>query len=644
MGITRRDLINGTAVGLGVAATWSPAKLFADVTSAGAPPFPPTLTGMRGTSDTARDVGHAMVLEGKAFSMPGTQTDETYDLVVVGGGVSGLAAALFFQEQAGPDTRILILENHDDFGGHAQRNEFEVDGRKLISYAGVQNLVSPNALYSQGAPAHLLKRLGIDPAELERQFDRDFFKRHGLTAGIFFDRKNFGERSGLRRNPFYNISVSFRNTVLLARDDKAAAAKAIDAFPVSGAAKANLKAIVGNETNFYESLSFEEWMYAMATVSYRDYVKKHFGLEEEAWLALRGNGTLRWSSGIDWDRENALIATSFYMPGLGIDIYEAEKDHPEYYAGQSEPYIHHFPDGGASVARNIVRLLVPPVTGAKNWQELVTASIDYAQLDRADHAVRLRLGATAVRVENSGDGKLVDIAYVDNRSGETHRVRGKHAIMACWNGILPWICPQLPDDQRESLRYARKAPLTYVQIALRNWESIAASGYGTVHHTGGFFSDSTLDFPISVGGYRHPSDPKEPIVLTGFHSMRLDLDPKVSNRDHHVAARHWLMNMSFDEFERGTLEYLDEIYGPWGLDASRDVAAITVNRWPHGPAYYYNPLYDDPSFHFFNGPHITGRQQLGRISIANSDSEANPFLTGAIDAAARAVNEQLGSE
>ena len=643
MAIQRRDFVNGLAASVALSTLASPGRAAAKALlpqAASSAPYPPALTGLRGTSDDARNVGHALSWRREDFAMPAEQVDETYDLVVVGAGISGLAAALFFRQQAGPDAKILILDNHDDFGGHSKRNEFEVDGRKLISYGGVQNLLSPNAMYT-GPSATFLKLLGIDPDAVDKAFDRGFYAKHGLTAGIYFDAGNFGDRAGLRRNPFYNLSVSFRNTVLLARDDKAAAAAAIDSFPIADQAKRDLKAIVANEVNHYASLSNDEWLATLSAMSYRDYLRQHYPLHDDAWLALRGQ-TIRWVYDMDWDRQTALLAMVFYMPGFGIDLHKLEREQPAYFGGQSEPYTHHFPDGGATLTRNAVRLLIPSVTPAGSWEELVTAPFDYGQLDRPEHNARVRLNQTAVQVRNTGDGRFVDVAYVDNRTGQASRVRAKHTIMACWNGILPYICPEMPEAQKQALGYAQKVPATYVQIALRNWRAIAASGYGTVHHTDGFFSDTTLDFPISLGGYRYSAAPDQPIVLTGFHANNKVDDPSFSNREMYVTSRHKLMHMKFREFERGALEHLDEVYGPSGFDAKRDVAAITVNRWPHGYAYDYNPLFDDPSYSMFDGPHIAGRQRIGRISIANSDAEANPLITGAVDAAARAVGEQVG--
>src|ERR1700754_363580 len=159
MAITRRDFLNGTA--LAIAAGLTPAAQLA------AQPgyYPPALTGLRGQHVGSFEIAHALAREGRKFPVDGMPIDESYDLVVVGGGISGLAAAWFYR-RARPSARILILDNHDDFGGHAKRNEFTLDGRHVIGYGGSQSLQSPKALYSPVAKG-LLRELGVDIARFE---------------------------------------------------------------------------------------------------------------------------------------------------------------------------------------------------------------------------------------------------------------------------------------------------------------------------------------------------------------------------------------------------------------------------------------------------------------------------------------------
>ncbi len=182
--ITRRDFLNGVA--LTVASGLTPAAQLAAQTRR----YPPALTGLRGQHVGSFEVAHALAREGRKFPVEGLPVDESYDLVVVGGGISGLAAA-FFYRRANPSARILILDNHDDFGGHAKRNEFTLEGRRIIGYGGSQSLQSPNTLFSAVAKG-LIGDLGVDIKRFETAFDRKFYPSLGLSRGVFFNREAFG--------------------------------------------------------------------------------------------------------------------------------------------------------------------------------------------------------------------------------------------------------------------------------------------------------------------------------------------------------------------------------------------------------------------------------------------------------------------
>src|SRR6266404_900664 len=183
--ISRRDFLNGVA--LTVAAGLTPAAQIAAEPAR----YPPALTGLRGQHPGSYEVAHAQAWQGKLFALEGLPVEERYDLIVVGGGISGLAAAFFYRRAAGPSARILILDNHDDFGGHAKRNEFTRDGRLVIGYGGSESIDSPQTQYSEVAKA-LLRELGVDIARFETAFDRTFYSSLGLARGIFFAREAFG--------------------------------------------------------------------------------------------------------------------------------------------------------------------------------------------------------------------------------------------------------------------------------------------------------------------------------------------------------------------------------------------------------------------------------------------------------------------
>jgi spermidine dehydrogenase len=221
--ITRRDFLIGSA--LVIASGLTPAaQLTADPVS-----YPPALTGMRGQHPGSFDVAHAFAREGRRFGVDGAAVEESYDLVVVGGGISGLAAAWFYRRAVGPNARILVLDNHDDFGGHAKRNEFTVGSRLIIGYGGSQSIQSPKTLWSDVARG-LLVELGIDLTRFETAFERDFYPSLGLSRGVFFDRETFGR------------DAIVPGDVLLSRvrDGRRQLESFVAAMPVSNSSKAQL--------------------------------------------------------------------------------------------------------------------------------------------------------------------------------------------------------------------------------------------------------------------------------------------------------------------------------------------------------------------------------------------------------------------
>jgi spermidine dehydrogenase len=194
-GIARRDFLNGVAVAVG-ASLVVPDSILGEMLHTADAPFPPeqqsgyyppAKTGMRGSHDGSWETGQAL-RDGKEWDHA-AKDKEAYDLIIVGGGISGLAAAYFYRQQAGDQARVLILDNHDDFGGHTKRNEFTSGGKKLIGYGGTQSIAGPN-LYSSQAK-QLFKELGIEVKRFETYNDRKFYSRHGLGQAVFFDKETF---------------------------------------------------------------------------------------------------------------------------------------------------------------------------------------------------------------------------------------------------------------------------------------------------------------------------------------------------------------------------------------------------------------------------------------------------------------------
>ena len=493
---------------------------------------------------------------------------------------------------------------------------------------GSQSLEAPGA-YSDVAKG-LLTRIGVDTDALRAGYDTGFFRRHDLQPAIYFDREHYGVDRLVRTDlidPSLFLPTAPTDTSL---------EQAVAQMPISDAARAELLRITSSADDALPDRSiFTEPGY-LSSISYEHFLTQHLGVtEREVVELLRAVPSGYFGHGID--AVPAVEALGFGLPGLGstsLGTFERAIRHAIDWA--TEPYHYHFPDGNASVARLLVRKLIPEVADGSTALDSITARFDYGALDRAGAGVRLRLGSTVVRAQHDGDpgtAERVFVTYV--RDGKTERVRAKRVVLACYNMIVPYLCPELPQAQREALASLVKVPYVYTTVLLREWRALEKLHLAIAHSPGSFHTLTMVDFPVSLGDYAFSGDPDEPIVL---HMSRAMTRPVGKPREQSRAGRFELLGLSFETLEREIRMHLGGMLGEGGFDPATDVEAIAVNRWPHGYAFAPNPLFD-PEYAEGERPYEIGRQRFGRIAIANSDAGGRAYLDCAIDEAWRAVSE-----
>jgi spermidine dehydrogenase len=240
-------------------------------------------------------------------------------------------------------------------------------------------------------------------------------------------------------------------------------------------------------------------------------------------------------------------------------------------------------------------------------------------------------------VKHQGDpasAKTVEVAYA--LGGKAYTVNAAHCILACWHVVIPYICEELPDKQKEALASAAKVPLLYTNVAIRSWTAFQKLAASSIYAPGGYHPFVNLDLAVSIGGYECPRQPEDPILV---HMVKTPCKPGRPAREQHRLGRIELFSTTFETMERKIREQMARMLGPGGFDPARDITAITVNRWPHGYAYQYSSLWDPFWLEGGELPCEVARKPYGRVAIANADAAAYAYTDAAIDEAWRAVGE-----
>ncbi|MCG7657367.1 NAD(P)-binding protein [Wielerella bovis] len=573
--------------------------------------YPPARTGLRGDHDGSQSRAHSIALGGKNYTLP-TETREHYDLVVVGAGISGLVAAYYYQK-AKPQAKILIVDNHEDFGGHAVRNEFTVNGRTLITYGGSENIDSPKHGFSLVA-SQFLRDIGIDYTKFERYFDTKLYtEKWHLQRGIYFNQATFGQTAFVKGK----LEVGSQD-----------AAAIIAQFPLSNSEKQLLTQIYSHKApNYLKNKSRRQRSEYVENTSYYDFLKDTVHLSEGSLKFLQNISSDYWGHDI-----RAISVQEAFENGYpavqNLDLSKEDED--------KEPYIYHFPDGNASVARLLVRKLIPSVAAGNTMEDVVTAKFDYAKLDLPENNVRIRLNTTALLLENQADGSIATVC-AGKDSDDLYRIQAAQCIYAGHATLAARIVHGMPEKQKSAMLSNVKIPMVYAKVALKNARAFQKLGAYHIYAPDQTYCEMMLDYSVNIGDYRAPQTPDEPIVLHMI-GIATALEGKTA-REKYKNGRRALASKNLDVLKAEVMTQLRPIFALVNENIDDVMADITLNRWAHGYSYEQVGLFDSDESVAENTS--TMRRRVGNIFMANSDVAWMPYLQNAVDEGHRAAMEAV---
>jgi spermidine dehydrogenase len=620
--ITRRDFLGSTLLASGalLLGSFTPEELLAQTQN-------DEFTGYGGVGEYSNSNGNTLpvlqaghkIRDGAYNPFPKNivETSETYDCVIVGGGISGIAAALFFQRQAGPRANCLVLENHPIFGGEAKQNEFLVDGKRLIAHQGsaIYQLQEPHSFLAQ-----FYDSIGLKSPKLTYQ------KWAGTQPEMPLSRTPY-DAVGMDHGQYaFWFGAKFGHTPGLWVMDPVR--KKLDGAPISASARV-------------------EWLRFLTGASVDDKKFEHPKVEGDAISRYLDSITLEQHYMERFGLSQETVRT-FLSPvegggaGLGPDAlsgysdYAFEMLHP--IPDETGDMDQMFPGGNTTIARLMVKSLIPnSIDGPDNIESVSRNNVNFAALDSPGAPARIRLGSTAISVRHDGDpAKFSSVSIVYEKGGKLYRVRGRSAVMAGGSWTSKHIVKDLPE--KYSLAYAEfyRSPCMMANVAVRNWRFLYNMGLTGCRWFDGAVGNYMEVRKLALTGVIDPTiSPDSPIVL----SLKVLYSyPGLSTQEQGIRGRGELMSTSFREYERRIRQQFTDMFGNSGFNAERDIAGIILNRWGHA---YLSP---QPGFFFGKDGRPAPREILrnapfGRIAFANTD------LAGAMDhrfsilEARRAVNQ-----
>jgi len=621
--ITRKDFLNATLLGVGGALLGSVAPAWARTGPATDQGSGDALTGYGGTGDYARSNGNTKAVldaahrvRDRAYASPANIADtaELYDVVVVGGGIAGLAAAYTVAKSSGRTKSCLVLENHPIFGGGAKQNEFEVRGQRLVGPQASNQFgvpreggtsISSEAWADFGLPRSFsYQELDASAGDLKIPLDNyahmDGVNEQQVDVGYYFD-----ERSGASKPTW------LRN---IWRNDLADA-------PFSTEVRADL--LRWRRTNGETS---EEFRRRLDTMTYAEYLEGVMKLRPE--VTRFAAPIVGLINGASPDAVSAFAAQQIGMPGVSR------------VRSQTGPLPQSFPGGNSAYARHFVKWLVPDgITGPAGLEDVHNGRVDFAALDRKGQSTRIRLGATVFRVghaTSAGGDEHVAVEY--EQGGKLYRVKARAVVMASGGGMSRSVLTDMPVEIKDAYATFQHAPALVANVALNNWSFLHKLGISCARWFDDEFGFScNIRRPMITGAPPPPMRPSDPAVLT-FYMGLYTAGKSVAEQG--SAGRKRLLETSYADFERLIRRKMTTMFGGAGFDARRDIAGIILNRWGHAR------VVQPPGFYYGRDGKPSGREIVakgyGRIAIGHSELGGHQSATGAMAQGQRAAQQALG--
>lgn len=624
LNITRRDFVGGALIGSGL-----PLLGMAAPISGCAPQSSQVMsdpwTGYGGVGDYAMSNGNTAAVRNAAHLIrdglsveladDAVDTGEIFDMVIVGGGFSGLGAAYQFHKERGEEGSCLILENHPVFGGEAKQNEFDVDGYRLYGPQGSNGFLPPtgNASLSD----EIFRAVGMP---MEYSFVNPTPVSTKVKAPLdSYDCMYWGEKK-FDTGYFYGDKVP--NWIVNPWHDDLSRA------PLNADDRNGLLRAFSDQRKYYHGADYGRWLDSM---TYKNYLEGVMGLPSSVTHHLDPILAIA-DFGLSSDVISAYAAHLLFMPGT-VSYGQADA-----FDLNNLPAIYSFPGGNTGYLRHIVKYLIPKsIRGGTSFGEILNNPIDFAALDKSGASVRIRLNSTVINVRHEGEPSASDHVLVTYfKDGAARRVRAKSVVMSIGGWVARRIVSDMPEHILNAYNEFHHGPVLVVNVALRNWRFLDALGISAARWFEGFGAFCSIRRPMIVDEATQPFDPEKPTVLTLYVPFNFPGHPIATQGS---LGRHSLLSKSYADYEAEIIGQMNVMFAAAGFDAARDVAGIVLNRWGHA---YIAP---QPGFYFGqNGapaPKEVVKEGFGRIQFGHSELGARMNYRNAIAEGGRASKAAL---